>query len=62
MIQKLSLSEKFEIKAYFEIGTKQKEIAKKFSMSQSTVSKFTKKLMKPDKLKEKESWLIFIAL
>ena len=53
MIQKLSLSEKFEIKAYFEMGTKQKEIAKKFSMSQSTVSKFTKKLMKQDKLKEK---------
>ena len=50
MTQKLSLSEKFEIKAFLEIGWKQKEIAKKFLISQSTVLK--KKLMKQDNWKE----------
>ena len=50
MTQKLSLSEKFEIKDFLEIGWKQKEIAKKFLISQSTVLK--KKLMKQDNWKE----------
>lgn len=33
-LQKLSLSEKFEREIYFEMGRKQKEIAKKISTSQ----------------------------
>ena len=33
------MSEKSEIKAFLEIGWKQKEISKKFLISQSTVSK-----------------------
>ena len=56
MTQKLSLSEKFEIKDFLEIGWKQKEIAKKFLISQSTVSKIKKKLMKQDNWKE--NWVL----
>ena len=43
MIQKSSLNEKSDIKAFLEIGWKQKEIAKKFLISQSKVSKLKKK-------------------
>ena len=51
MTQKLSLSEKFEIKAFLEIGWKQKEIAKKFLISQSTVLK--KKINETGQLERK---------
>ena len=54
MLQKLSLSKKFEIMAYFEMGIKQKEIAKKFLISQSTAFKIKQKLIKQDNMKEKQ--------
>ena len=54
MTQKLILSEKFEIKALLEIGWKQKKIAKKFLISQSTAFKIKQKLIKQDNMKEKQ--------
>ena len=40
--------------AYFEMGIKQKEIAKKFLISQSTAFKIKQKLIKQDNMKEKQ--------
>ena len=53
MTQKLILSEKFEIKALLEIGWKQKKIAKKFLISQSTVFKIKKKTNETEQLERK---------
>jgi len=53
MPQKVSLSEKSEIKAYIEIDRKKKKLQKKYSVSQPVMSKPKKKINETGQIERK---------